>query len=288
MSPLIDSLLSGDINLNPGSATLAHSITFSHLNIRSASSVTPDLNKPAVLQHFIIDSNIDIIALSETWLSPEPALSTLNSLTPTNFSLIHAPRHGKTGGGLAFIYRSSYKVSKLPISEFTSFESLAVRITLASSSLTILNIYRPPSTSKTVFLSEFSTLLEDLVSLPSEILITGDFNFHLDEPVPLPDVPFLTLLDCFSLTQHVSFPTHSSNHTLDLLITRSTAEFLSSVSFTDPGLSDHLAILSKLTLHCNTRPSRITKTVRAFHAADPEKFSADVFSSSLFLYPPLL
>jgi hypothetical protein len=92
-------LLAGDINLNPGPAP-THSLNFANLNIRSASTVTPDLNKPAVLQDFITDQNIDILALSETWLSPDSSLPTLNSLTPANFSLITLHALIKLGAAL--------------------------------------------------------------------------------------------------------------------------------------------------------------------------------------------
>jgi hypothetical protein len=277
-------LLAGDVSLNPGPSS-SPSLNFSHLNVRSASSITHDLNKPAALQDFIINRNINVLALSETWLSTDTCSSTLNSLTPVNFTLTHLPRPVKTGGGLAFIYHSSLKVSNLPCPTFTSFECQSICITLPSTSLTILNIYRPPSSSKTAFLSEFSTLLENVISLPSELLITGDFNFHLDTPVPPCDTPFLTLLDCFSLTQHVSFPTHSSGHTLDLLITRSSSNLISTVTFTDPGLSDHLAILTSLSVPSNTRPPRITKTARPFHKIDTALFSSDITSSSLYTSP---
>jgi len=44
--------------------------------------------------------------------------------------------------------------------------------------------------SFTLFLDEFSSLLEKLV-------ITGDFNFHLDNPSDPAAAPFLVLLDVF-------------------------------------------------------------------------------------------
>jgi hypothetical protein len=274
----------GDVSLNPGPATF-QSLKFGHFNIRSASSISPDLNKPAVLQDFIPSSNIDVLTLSETWLSPDSSPSTLNSLTPANFSLIHTPRLHKVGGGLACIYRSDLKISKLALSDFTSFESQCFRISFPTNSLTIINAYRPPSSSKTIFLSEFSTLLEDFITLPSELLITGDFNFRVDPPVPPCDVPFLALLDCFSLTQHVSFPTHLSKHILDLLITRSPSTSVSSVSCTDPGLSDHLAILCTLSVPSSTRPPTVTKTTRCFRSIDVYLFCSDIRSSTLFTAP---
>src|SRR5207244_3410816 len=77
---------------------------------------------------------------------------------------------------------------------FSSFEALCVRLTVASSSYTILTIYRPPSSSKALFSTEFSTLLKYLISSPSELIITGAFNFHLDNVNSPHATPFLTLL----------------------------------------------------------------------------------------------
>ena len=79
-------LLAGDINLNPGPVP---SLNLAHLNTRSVASVTNDLNKPAALLGFISDNNIEILSLSETWLEPDSLPSTLNSITPENYSLLH-------------------------------------------------------------------------------------------------------------------------------------------------------------------------------------------------------
>ena len=55
------------------------------------------------------------------------------------------------------------------------------------------------------------------------LIITGDFNIHVHINNPF-DVDGLNLLDLFSsmnLTQHVQFPSHVSQNTLDLVVTRS-------------------------------------------------------------------
>lgn len=79
---------SGDIEVNPGPT----SIKFSHLNVLSASSCSSTLNKPIAIQEFITDQNLDLLAISETWLPPDSLPSTLNSLTPAGYSIIHQPR----------------------------------------------------------------------------------------------------------------------------------------------------------------------------------------------------
>ena len=280
-------LLSGDINLNPGPSDTSNTLTLAHLNTRSVSSVTHVLNKPAVLQELITDLSIDIFALTETWLPTETLPAILNSITPRNYSIINSPRlHGK-GGGLAIIYRSCLKIKKITTAEYPTFEALCVQLTISSFSYNILTIYRPPSSSKSQFLSDFSSLLEDLVPSSSELIITGDFNFHVDNPSCPSVFPFLTLLETFNLTQHVSFPTHVSGHTLDLLITKSSSKLISDTDFTIPSLSDHYAIFSILSVPRRTRSPRITKFVRSLNKINPVNFSRDILSSELYSCPAL-
>ena len=59
-------------------------------------------------------------------------------------------------------------------------------------------------------------MLERLVLLPGELVILGDFNFHVDNPTKSDAVQFImSLLEAFDLTQHVDLPTHIDGHTLD-------------------------------------------------------------------------
>ena len=111
-----------------------------------------------------------------------------------------------------------------------------------------------PSSSMSTFISEFTTLIDDLNSSPSELIITGDFNIHVDKPT-LPDPStFLSTLDSADLRQHVKFPTHKYGHTLDLLISRATSNIISTVEWTIPFISDHYAIQATLTIPSYSRP----------------------------------
>ena len=54
--------------------------------------------------------------------------------------------------------------------------------------LKIIGIYRPPYSeanpvSANVFFDEFSAYLENIVMCPEVLLISGDFNFHLDSHI---------------------------------------------------------------------------------------------------------
>src|SRR3989441_3504102 len=95
-------LLAGDVEMNPGpTSSTFTALNLSHLNIRSASSITPNLDKPALLHKFLIDHSIDVLTLSETWLSVDTLPSTLQSLTRQGYSIFHSPRTFGHGGGLA-------------------------------------------------------------------------------------------------------------------------------------------------------------------------------------------
>ena len=58
------------------------------------------------------------------------------------------------------------------------------------------------------------------------LMIAGDFNFHINNPLNRDAGRFLDLIHSVNLHQHVSVPTHQSGHTLDLLLTRATECFV--------------------------------------------------------------
>ena len=152
-------LLSGDIELNPGPIVTSSSLSLAHLNTRSVSSVTESQNKPTLLHDFISDNSIDILSLTETWLPPDTLQSIYNSITPPNYFLLYQSHPEGRGGGIALLYRSYLKITKMPLPLFSSFEALCVRLTISSFSYTILTVYRSPSLSKSVFYFCLNSLL---------------------------------------------------------------------------------------------------------------------------------
>ena len=189
------------------------------------------LRQTCLIKELISDNKIDLLALTETWLSPDTSPSVLNSLTPKNYSIMHHPRAEGRGGGIALIYQSFLKVAVISLPTFSSFEALCVNFSVSNFSCSLLTVYRPPSLSTCTFISEFSSVLENLASTSSELLITGDFNYHVDCTSDPTVSQFLSLLDAFDLTQLITFPTHSSGHTLDLFITRHSSTIVSEIDY---------------------------------------------------------
>src|SRR5215467_175634 len=92
-------LLSGDVEMNPG----PHTLSFASLNVRSACSTSAKLDKPCVTEEFIADKNIEILALTETWLKPDSPPNVVQSLAPPNYTVVNSPRvYVHRGGGAPY------------------------------------------------------------------------------------------------------------------------------------------------------------------------------------------
>ena len=164
---------------------------------------------------------------------------------------------------------------------FQSFEFMDVRLR-SLQCIRILVIYRPPdNNSCLLFFEEFSRLLVQIAAEPSGcLLIMGDFNFHMDDPDNANAKRFADLLEPYDLKQHVNCGTHTSGHTLDLVITRSDDSLIKDTKVKDPVISDHLAINCVLSI---LKPQFRKKliNVRKLHSLNMDSFCKDIMDSPL-------
>ena len=217
-------------------------VDFCLLNTRSVK------NKASTVKDFVVDKNIDLLALTESWLRPgNTDANVINELCPTGYHLLHIPRQSRTGGGVALLYRKVFRIKKQSTgtkSNFKSFEHINMLMQYSSTDLRVVIVYRTSQAS--LFFDEFASFLESLSITSTPLLITGDFNFHVDVNHDQNARRFLDLLDTFNLKQHISTPTHRSGHTLDLIITREDDKIASNFIVYDPVISDHLAVHCQL------------------------------------------
>ena len=151
----------------------------------------------------------------------------------------------------------------MPVLHNTSFQCIAFSLAGQSQLLVIL-IYRPPKTStsaSTTLMYEFSELLTSICSRFPSTLLLGDFNIHVDSSTCTFATEFLSLLDCFNMTQHVQGPTHTKGHTLDLVCSVGTT--LTQLQCLDLAVADHLAVLFSVPIPL---PSRRIKRTIAFRS----------------------
>ena len=101
-----------------------------------------------------------------------------------------------------------------------------VEVEVNSQIVSILIVYRPPPSSgnnlsTSLFMNEFSSLLDSHIIKTGSLLISGDFNFHVDDTSDAVAANFLGWLESFDLRQHLHSYTHRAGHTSDLFISRS-------------------------------------------------------------------
>ena len=84
--------------------------------------------------------------------------------------------------------------------------------------------------------------LAEVLAEHRNLVITGDFNLHVNDTEDQDGEVFTDTMLALGLDQHVMFPTHRSNNTLDLVFTEclSTHRILSYKP--GPYLSDHTAV----------------------------------------------
>ena len=261
-----------------------HKTRFSLWNARSLKSK----GKSISMSDFVIQNRVDVLAITETWLTNSDkdniSLASISNTLPGH-EFIHSPRLGTTGGGVGILVRKGFTVTRNESLHFRSFEYLDVTLKTSSTGyFRVVVIYRPPPSTRnklspSIFFDEFSSLLEVLQSRSYRLLLTGDFNLHVDNPENATASTFLDLLSSADLKNFVNVPTHKNNHTLDLIISK-TDGTVTNISICQALPSDHYAILCDLHLK-PPPPQRETVRCRAIQKIDIDSFVNDIASSIL-------
>ena len=173
-------------------------IAFGVLKVRSA------VHKAALIHGVIDDYGLDVLALSETWITSDAPPAVKNAVAPNGFNVLHVHREivpdGRARGGrLAILHRDSIPVLAFDLvgaPRPTTYERQMVRIVApSSSSVVVANIYRPPSAPISSYIDELDDLLGNIISdSNNKILLRGDFNCPgLDET----HIGLLTVLESY-------------------------------------------------------------------------------------------
>ena len=130
------------------------------------------------------------------------------------------------------------------------------------------------------FFAEFRTLPEVLSTYPGNLIITGDFNFHVDVP------RLLDNLESHGLSQLTALPTHKAGHILDWVIAHSDVKLVAEISISHPGLPDHTTVLFILSL---PKLTHLAKPIsfRRLKTINTVTFLDDLSTSSIVANPPL-
>ena len=92
-------------------------------------------------------------------------------------------------------------------------------IKVGGNALDLWLVYRQLATSVIKFCKELATILEsDISSMHGKLMLTSDFNIHMELMRDPDTTTFMDFLDCFNLQNHVNFSTHIQHHHQNLVI----------------------------------------------------------------------
>lgn len=226
------------------------------------------LNKSASLEQLLLDQEPHIVAITETWLTPD----ILNDeFTPPEYAVIRKDRPTR-GGGVALLISKSIPFVVLP--DVIGAEAVFCKIHCDGISIVTGCVYRSPSSDNKCIIA-----IQDYLQTHahnSRLIIMGDFN--------LPDINWNnmqytsqsseTLIDLilnFNLQQVVLAPTRIKDQTksvLDLILISGQFPLNKSVVNVIPGISDHRIPICQLQLGYDITPRSSVTTVRNFPKGD--------------------
>ena len=117
-------------------------LTICCLNARSVK------NKALSVADFVIFQDIDVLALSETWLGNDMDNQVINELVPSGYTIQHISRPSeKHGGGVAILYKCGLTIKTMDFTRngmFTHFEHMDCTVISNDVNMRVCIVYRPP------------------------------------------------------------------------------------------------------------------------------------------------
>ena len=155
--------------------------SLAHINTRSI------VNKIQPFQQYIVDKNIDICAITETWIKKDDIDMVTREIPPPGYNILSQPcMDGRSGGGLGIIHKDYITInSSKATKNHNTMEYMRYSLRIKQTSIDICVIYRFPGTSVIDFCNELASEIEENINLTSDRCVyIGDFNIHVDEDNP--------------------------------------------------------------------------------------------------------
>ena len=211
----------------------------------------------------IVDTNVDVLMLTETWLYSKGDEAYIGAMTFAGYDFRSFPCVGSRGGGIGSVMRTtlSTSLSFKPL-DYRPFKAVEMRLSFDHVSVAIVCMYRPPPSRRnkltnSMFLEKFSELLSQYADSRTDTVHNGDCNFHYVDCSDGQVSRLGTMLSDHNPTQLVNVPTHKRGHILDWVVVR-TENSCFCFDCEHPDLSDHECVVCTLAV---TMPSRRRRPV---------------------------
>ena len=188
-------------------------------------------NKTYEIRDYINDNELDILVLTETWLTNYESAK-IREMTPDTHTFLHIPREDKSGGGVGmFISNSFSKIKKEKVPNIHDFELMKVSCAYNGKKLVFIVVYKNPMLSEALFRENFELYLESLDVVGSEVFICGDFNFWVDDvegesAKAKSAKKFIEEMNTLGYENKVNKITSRTGHMLDLVFSETNSDLI--------------------------------------------------------------
>lgn len=236
-----------------------------YLNVRSL------LPKIADIEFLLNNIKIDILCISETWLTGAIGCEIV---TIAGYNFVGRDRSAR-GGGVGIYIRSNLQFTLLNYSD--NIEQLWISITLRSSKLVVGVAYKLPILHYKPFLDEIENSIAYSMQISDKIILGGDFNINFLKLNDASVVYLGDILDSVGGDQLITSPTRLSLQSLSLLdiIITTDKSVICDSGVIDSTLSDHDIIYCQVSIRrpsCN--PCYLYK--RKFNKINIQSFNDDL------------
>lgn len=237
-------------------------------------------NKDLLLKDNLVEENIDMCVLTETWLNNnDQHWIESTELNKSGLKMDNSFREdGRKGGGVSLVYKDTYRVVKLEEKHLKTYHSVKWGVTLKNDHLDIIGLYRPPatlvSTTITQFTDEFLENIQDDIINCKNLIIMGDFNVHINDETDCDAQAFKDCTEAAGLIQHVETFTHKHGHILDHVYTLGNEPVVYKCS-TSSFISDHCMVITDISIQRGDIERRIV-TQRNYKKLDLNNFRQDL------------
>ena len=243
-------------------------------------------NKCNVLLDYLLEKDIHIASLTETWFLDENNYQTGKLCNGGNYFVCNRPRVTDTwGGGVCVLMKNKFKPVRQKNCFHTSFESVSLLSSISgmpSQKLKIVTIYRRESVKFSVFVTEFSSFVQSLALSKYPFIIAGDFNIHMNDTEHSYTRRFTKLCNeqNLSLNNVPQTKTHKDGNTIDFIVCDAKADSLVveyCVDFDAPNnISHHYPVVYSLKTIFDCRSPATCVPKRNYRTFDIESFKADL------------
>ena len=229
------------------------------------------VNTSADFKVELIEHNLDVCALTETWIKEGDNTMAIQ-LCPDGYSSVSIPREGRRG--IAIVHKSDITLRSKTIYNYQTMECTDFLLDFQNVLVNLCVIYRPPNTSIVTFCEDLTDHQERSATSPGRMIVVGDINIPTNQEQHPDTVLFEEVLDSLNLRNQVDFATHCLENSLDAVITTQEDPMVNTVVQGDL-FSDHYWVFFNIT-SCISMYQVKEVAYRKTKLISPDTFACDI------------